>query len=517
MVAPMKRGAIKRDGAELAVVAAAYLAMAWLVYGGVPGAVYWHGWADQSLYVESAKAFLHGDLAARHHWYPLGYSLLLAPLAWLPMWLAFLIADLLFLLGAWRGFLGVAERFGLSAKAALAVFVLTTVLHPLIAVQWVTPWTTTLSACLIWQALARTLALAEPSESESPRHSSARGAFVLGLVLGAIPATRPVDGVIAAILALYVLARVWRRPREIAAAALGGMLVVAAFVALHLAIHGPVFTDYMKLSAAHGMNFARLGWKAYLILVEPQPWFPYGWGLLRACPWLVLGAAGLLGALGQKASRYEAALLGLVAAVYCALVLAYVDLLPSGLWYYNNVNYFKWLLPLFGLFAVLFVRSARRRPGLAAALLAIVVLPTALRFEPVPVGADAPARALLFPAVAEPVGRDQIYHAHSVIRDRAGQLRNIFEYHQIQRSDLRTRREDGRVVAVALRRDFAGGELWLGNGAVLADWPASRTGDHDRSPLPGPWPKAPEARYAPRMALGVPCWLPFYQCPTELP
>lgn len=508
MVAAMKRGA----GIELAVVAAAYLAMALLVYGGVPGAVYWDGWADQSLYVESAKAFLHGDLAANRHWYPFGYSLALAPLVWLPLWLAFLIANLVFLLGAWQGFRAVARRFDVGGRWALAVFVLTTVLHPFIGTQWITPWTTTLSACLIWQAVARALALVAPADGEAPQRST-RGAFVLGLVLGAIPATRPIDGVIAAILAFYVLASAWRRPREIAAAAIGGILVLAAYLALHLAIHGPVLTDYMRLSAAHGMNFARLGWKAYLILVEPQPWFPYGWGLLRVCPWLPLGVAGLFAAfLPGEARRSEAALLGLIAAVYCALILAYIDLLPSGLWYYNNVNYFKWLLPLFGLFAVVFGKAARRRPLPALALLALVLLPTTLRFVPAPVAADAEARALLLPAFAGTSGkvRDQAYMAHSVIRDRAGQLRNFFEYHQVLRAD-------GRAMAVALRRDFAGGESWLGNGEALAQWPRAQTGSHDRTPLPGPWPKVPEARYAPRAQIGVPCWLPFYQCPARLP
>jgi hypothetical protein len=170
------------------------------------------------------------------------------------------------------------------------------------------------------------------------------------------------------------------------------------------------------------------------------------------------------------------------------------------------------MLPLFGLFAVIFVKAVRRRPISALAALALVLLPTAVRFVPVRVGADAPARALLLPAIAgaSGTGRDQVYQAHSVIRDRAGQLRNFFEYHQIPRAD-------DRSMAVALRRDFAGSESWEGNGEALAAWPRSRTGNHDRHPLPGSWPKAAEARYAPRLVVGVPCWLPFYRCPARLP
>ena len=39
----------------------------------------WEGWWDQSQYLKSARALAAFDLSAPMHWYPIGYSLLVAP------------------------------------------------------------------------------------------------------------------------------------------------------------------------------------------------------------------------------------------------------------------------------------------------------------------------------------------------------------------------------------------------------------------------------------------------------
>jgi hypothetical protein len=208
-------------------------------------------------------------------------------------------------------------------------------------------------------------------------------------------------------------------------------------------------------------------------------------------------------------------LLAAICAAYLVLMLAYVDLLPSGLWTFHNVHYFKWLLPLFGLFAIVFLRTLVQRPVPMLALLAALVLATAFRFAPEPVAGTRPARALLMPAVVDepggtPVAPGAVYFARSVIRDRAGDLRNFFEYHQVARPD-------GRVVAVALRRDFAGDERWEDEGVTAAGWPRGRPGEENRTAFAGEWPRSPERRYVPRLAVSVPCWLPFHRCPDRLP
>jgi hypothetical protein len=284
----------------------------------------------------------------------------------------------------------------------------------------------------------------------------------------------------------------------------GAALPLGAYVALHLAIYGPHPSDYMRLSAAYGIDLGQLGWKAYLILVEPSPWFPSGRALLNACPWLVLGAAGLVtGSLVPSARRLAASCLLITALAYAALILSYGDLLPTGFWRYNNVHYLKWLFPLFGLFAVSFVRDLARSPAIGIASLAGWLLLGCVRLAPVAAPDGTAARVLLF---APPPGdTTQIPIAQSAIADRQGEMRNFFEYHQLP--------VGSQIMAVAMRRDFAGNERWIGQEPrPQRPWPTNVSGGYDTNPLPGPWPRRPVARFRARPSLGLPCWLLPFAC-----
>lgn len=481
------------------LIAAVYLLFFFITHEKIPddATVYWHGWADQDRYRDSILAFARLDFSPGQHWYPLGYPLLAAPLSFLPLWLDLTLLSLGCLYAAYWGFTRVTDRLGIGRLLAVILFLASTVAYPRLGEHWITPWTTTLSAALMWQALGRAI---QWQDNPAPR----RG-FILGLILGAIPVTRPADLAVAAIIAAYVLigAVTRRRAGALWPIIVGGMLVIAVFLLLHLATYGWALSDYMRLSSEYGLNFRQLGWKVYLILVEPKPWFPDGHGLLRACPWLIVGAAGMIVALlpGQ-ALRPMMALLVAVATVYTAITLCYVDLLPSGLWRYGNVHYFKWLFPLFALFAVQFCRSIRRRSVACAAALLGLLLLSAIRLVPSAAGPDDPARVLLFPTVKSEFSH--VYMAHSIIRDKSGTLRNFYEYHQVPGSHY--------LVAIALRRDFAGGPQLWGNAEERAHWPAASTGHHSRAPLPGNFPLSAIARYVARPELGWPCWTPFHEC-----
>ncbi len=465
---------------------------------------YWSGWADQSHYFVSARAFLHGALRPDLHWYPLLYPLLLAPFAALPDFYASLAPDLLCYLAALAGFQLVAARFGVGRWLALGLFLAATILYPRIASQWLIPWTTTLSAALIWLALGLASRFAGP-----PARRPALGLSCgLGALLGLIPLCRPADAVLSGLIGLCLLGPLLARPggwRGLAALCAGGVAVIAAYLGLYLAIYGPHPTPYMRLSAAFGLDFARLGWKAYVILIEPRPWYPYGQGMLTVLPWLPLGAAGLLLMLARRGRRWLTALLALPAFAYTVMMLAYTDLLPSGLWRYNNIHYFKWLLPLLALFAWLWLRQCRQRPAAALAL-AVVLLPACLHLRPVAAGPREPARLVLFSS--PPVSFQAVYFGRSLVADRLGPQYNLLDIHLVPG-------RDGLIYAEALRRPFAGDEEWN----VLAGIPPGRPDTGlvgDEVTLPGPFPRPALARFRPAPGLGWPCWLPPYLCAAPL-
>jgi hypothetical protein len=469
----------------------------------------WESWFDQSQYIHSAQSFLHGVLTPADHWYPLLYPLLISPFLSLPPFLGVLIPDAICFVLAFVGFRLVAQRFGFSPLETLIIFLLTTVAYPFPwAVQtWLVPTTTTLSAALIWLSLGIACRFFHDQEQQPP---SGKLAFLQGVLLGLIPLCRPADAVVSAAIGLCLLKPLlfdrqdWRSLASISGAAI---MTILAYILLHLRIYGWQVTPYMQLSAAIGMNFSWLGWKSYLIIVEPRPWYPYGSGMLKVFPWIPLGVAGMLLSAKQPNRRMLTALVTLPALVYAAVMLAYLDLLPSGLWRFRNFGYFKWMMPLLGLFAWKFLREFKLRRTESIAVLGLMLLIASIRLNPVLATPDETARMVTFAAPTEDFSL--IYFAHSTITDRAGVMRNGYEYHQVPD-------DKGLVMSEALSRDFTGDERWNGPG-VGVEWSGTPWGTQYERSLPGQFPRVPLARYRPEISLGWPCWLPPYVCSTDLP
>lgn len=403
------------------------------------------------------------------------------------------------------GFQLVASRFGLSRRTAIWLFLPATIAYPLIGFNWLTPWTTTPSAAFIWLALGLACQFGDPSPVR-PGMSAA-----LGALLALIPLCRPADIVVSFMIGLCLMkplmvdARRWRVGMHIGA---GAVAMSGAYLALYMAIYGPHPTDYMQLSWAFGDNFRWVGWKAYLLLIEPRPWYPDGKGLLQILPWLPVGVAGMVQALGQRDKRWLMALLGLPAIAYVLVMISYVDLLPSGLWRYGLTHYFKWLFPLLMLFAWEWLRAVRRVPLRAGLILALVMLPTALRIEPEAAGPNEPARLAVFASPSTPFS--DVYFSRSVVVDRTGAQMNLLDVHLVPN-------QAGLVLAEPLRRPFMGDEQWLWPGQDPLNRPGAAFASFQDTPLPGAFPRQDVGRYRPHVTLGWPCWLPPYDCPVSLP
>lgn len=456
---------------------ARYLPFVGLHASGMP----WATWFDQGQYLRSAHAFAALDLGAGSHWYPLAYPLLASIFVPIVPRDPFLPIDLLLFVATLLGFQRAMRVLGFGPAVAGTVFLLTALAQGKVARLWIVPWTTSLSAALIWWMLALAAERLAAPDGEAP---PIRSLFLIGLLCGALPAVRPVDALAGGMAGLALLAFLIRRrqlgPGAFAALAGGALLAPSLYLALHLAVYGPHPTDYMLMSARLGFVPADLGWKAYTLLVTAAPWYPDTRAIGEALPWVVPGFAGLLaGGLAARGRRLRAwALILGVGLAYAALLLSYSDLQPTGLWHYNNAHYFKWLFPLLGIGIVALAQAlaAARQRKAALAGLAVTALLVCIRIAPQPVAADAPARMLMFPAVTHG-SWDDAYFARSRLADRAGAMANIADFHQIP--------DDGRLRAIAIRRLFA------------ADPILAQPGQPGRPPI---------ARYGERISIGLPCW-----------
>ena len=440
----------------------------------------WWGWFDQSETLASTRAFAHGVLDASQHFYAFGYSLLGAPFYRFSPSHPFFLVDLACLLLTYGAVLAFGRRIGLPTAAGAVLFLLVTVPDAFLFSEWVIPWNTTVTAALIWLLLATSAAWLD----------GVRRPIILGLLAGAIPTVRPTDLLFAAPCLAAVLLADIRRPLRSQFVgwlriALSGAVPVAAYVLLHLAIYGPHPSQYMIVAGDIGFTLHDLWWKAYVIFVEPRAWFMDGEGLLRRAPWIALAIAGVVPALLRgRATALLAIVLLLQAGLYCA----YVDLVPLGFWRYNNVHYWVWAIPGYGLLAAMLLRDLAWSPGrrrLAAASLVVTLAVLCIHINPRPVAEDTPAQMLDFSGAVP--GFDQSYFAPLTLVDARGALMNLRQ--------MRAFPIPGGMRVVAMRRSFFGPVAWQA-GHAPADTAMAQ----------------PARRSGIGFTLGRPCWLPFMRC-----
>ena len=396
--------------AVLGVSAAPSLALLEASPGAPPAGYGWWSWWDQSRYIEAALAWSHGVLAPADHWYLPGYPLLGAAFARLTPDQPFMLPDLACMVGALWLFAALAARLlgdvphGRALGAA--VFVATAALPNRALWSWVVPWTTTPEAPCLFGCL---LAAARFLESRRPRD-----AFFAALAGTATAGFRSADAA-AVVVAVsgaamgWTLVHAWpgwRRAGRVAAAAFAGAAIPAAvFGSAYLAVFGLRPNGYLTLSGAFGFEWRLLPLRWVALMIDPKPLFPDGQGLAAAFPWIAPGVAGMAACLVTPLGvprRLHALVIG-ATLLDCALFLAYRDLHPTGLWRFGNFHYFKWTLPVFGLYAVQLLRALARPsrwPALATATAAVLGL-FFWRTELIPVAplpAASSARDLSFPS-----------------------------------------------------------------------------------------------------------------------
>lgn len=464
----------------------------------------WWGWWDQSQYLLSAQSFAHEDFAPAHHWYPLGYSLLGAPFLLLSSAHPYLLPDLACLLASYAAFLVFARAVGVGPRWAALLFLLATCGNEALRNVWAEPWNTTLSSALLWWLLALTarhLAGDGPARPDTvlvvvPARVIRRRLLTrlacMGALAAFIPFTRPTDSLLVAIWAIGAGLAAIRlralRPPDLLALIAGAAIVAIPEALLWLGIYGAHESQYMINSRSLGFAFGSVGWKTYLLLSAAQPWFPAGVGIVQRLPWVLPGLAGMLALpwIARGTTQMLLAVLALMITAYSLLFFSYVDLIPSGLWRYNNVHYFKWTLPGLALFGFLLLRAVLlgpRRPALLACL--AILLLADLRLRPHPAAATDPAWMIQLPGPVP--GWDEAYFTAMILHDDKGDLLPIRDYRAL--SDNQGWR------LIALRRPFSTSLVIHG----LGHWPDG--------PVSQPGPGGIAKRWDRSLGLKLPCWL----------
>jgi hypothetical protein len=283
-----------------------------------------------------------------------------------------------------------------------------------------------------------------------------RHPFLLGLTAVALPILRPTDALMALPPLAACLLVDWHhrrlRWRDAAAFAVAVLALAVLYGALHVRIYGWRPSFYMTMSADIGFTLHNLGWKAYVILVDPTAWIGGGEGLLRRAPWMILGVAGLVTALRRPIT----AMLAITLTIHSLLYISYVDLLPTGFWRFLNVHYWTWSFPGFALLALMLLRDllARDRRRLAAVSMAGVLAILCIHLDPRPASDGASVDALDY-AVPN-ASFDPVYFGDLTLHDADGTLANI--------KQVRAITLPGTIRVLTLTRSLHGDVAAIGDG-----------------------------------------------------
>ena len=297
----------------------------------------------------------------------------------------FFLPDAALLILAMYLFVEIGGVLDIDRVKAAIIFLAAVLVPPTIFKQFVIPWTTTPAMVLIAAVL-----LAGLRYCEAPAR---RWAFAAGACGASLLLFRPSDLVVLVPVIAFcgtAAARNGGSSRVLQDGALfstGFALPAAIAFGIYLAINGPYESAYLHQAAGLGFDVTQLPVKWVTIFLDPKPLYLSGEGVLRAYPWVCFGIIGAVQfSIFKQSGRH--ALVAAVMLAYSALYLSYVDLLPTNLWDFNVIHYFKWLFPFLALFAFLALRSLRdrenRRSFAAALVLSAIPLNLHITLVPTP-------------------------------------------------------------------------------------------------------------------------------------
>lgn len=365
----------------------------YLTYPSVPGnnAQYplgWWGWIDQGLYWKSAKAFAVLDLRPASHFYPPLYPLfgaLFLPISEMhPFYLVNLALMAGFFLLVFRLF---RPHLG---PAAAALFTLAGMVgYPIIGLQWVVPWTSTLGAFLLAAALVLLDRFDRLRHSSLPASTFATNAILFGIVVGAQIPVRTADFATTAPAAiayasLVVAMAVGNEPDarrngivSIGAGAAGFAMPVLFFATFNYLSAGTLAGTYFQAVAGGiGFDIFQVPERLFSLLVASQVYFlEFNADWISVIPILFI-AVVLAIVLIVFPEPLFMRVAGLMMAVHLIVYASYRDSVPTGMFRYFNVHYYKWMFPIaLGIVAYRLKPSAfGRREAITVATGALIVL-----------------------------------------------------------------------------------------------------------------------------------------------
>ena len=328
--------------------------------GSHPGDGWW-GWFDQGQYLKITKQLSAGDWFNPDKYYPPLYSAIPAALdRFLGSSEAYFVTDIALCLTFFGG-LFLNFKHYLNPLAALGSVVLMYGLSGITYEQWIIPWTTNLSSTLlIWIGLLLNWEYRTKRTNPSWTNKRATAAWLLtGLMIW----VRPFEIIPAGVLCIGLTStQIMRRLRLDHAPTIRGLapifagpgIAFASTIAMYAAYNLQTFRtwepSYSKTINSMGFSPLDLRFKFISLITDSSTYGINDGHLSHALPFIIpLAALSILSLFFLAAPQK---ILVIAALTNFVGYLSFNDLVPTGLFTFNNIHYFTWSLAVFGVAAI---------------------------------------------------------------------------------------------------------------------------------------------------------------------
>jgi len=306
----------------------------------------WHGWFDQSQYLNEFRAIINFDPTPSNYYYFPLYPLLGVLSFGLIKNDPFLVANLACFIVFYYYYFKFIKNF---IGGILGFFCILYCFYEVktLMVHWAIPWTTTLVAPLLIYFFTN---LREQFSQDL--HSEIKIKFIViqTIVAGLIFFTRPVDIIILLPSFLFLIFKISQSKKNklknfLAMAYILAMFIFALIIFNYL-IYKNIFGSYFTSTVTNvGFYFPNIPVKFYSIFFDSKSLFNLkGEAIFEKMPILYMAIPSFIYGFISGGRILRLLIIGVLLQI--GIYLAYSDFLPIGLWKFNNVHYFKFAIPI---------------------------------------------------------------------------------------------------------------------------------------------------------------------------
>lgn len=321
----------------------------------------WWGWYDQGQYLISSEALLRWDLSPQYFAYPPLYPALGTIFLPFLKYHSYLPINLVILVFFMFVFYQIAIRY-VSNVIAILILLAAVIFNKNVFDNFIIPWTSTASTAILSLCLYLMYLYIQYPDRVKINSSPKRFVFLFGLVAGLMALARPLDTIISGSMFLIFLLDffLYRNSSgqtvfqkiKVSLSSLSILIGPLSYLLFNKIIFGKAFSGYLNVGQ-NGYLFSKIPEDFVALFLDNSVYLEHSATLFRLYPWFPVFVLGSLYLFRRSDLLCKTIIVSIF--IHIFFYLPYRDLLPSNIFRFHLIHYFKWIFPYAILITYIFI------------------------------------------------------------------------------------------------------------------------------------------------------------------